>query len=64
MLAKIDLIIIDEISMVRSDLLDHIDKILKISTRSSEAFGGIPMLWIGDLYQLPPVVNKEEREIF
>ena len=64
MLAKIDLIVIDEISMVRSDLLDHIDKILKISTRSSEAFGGIPMLWIGDLYQLPPVVNKEEREIF
>ncbi len=62
---KIEMIIIDEISMVRADMLDHIDRLLRISKKSSLPFGGIPMLWIGDLYQLPPVVSSaEEKEYF
>ncbi|MCC6752639.1 MAG: AAA family ATPase [Saprospiraceae bacterium] len=58
-------IVIDEISMVRADLMDHIDAILRASLRSSEPFGGVPMFWVGDLYQLPPVVSTpEERQFF
>lgn len=64
LLDKIDLIVIDEISMLRADLLDHIDQILKLSMKSSLPFGNIPMLWIGDLFQLPPVVTREERAFF
>lgn len=61
---KIDLIVIDEISMVRSDLLDCIDKSLRLNRRSRKPFGGVQMVFIGDLYQLPPVVSNREREIF
>ncbi|MBP9210751.1 MAG: AAA family ATPase [Saprospiraceae bacterium] len=58
-------IVIDEISMVRADLMDHIDAILRASLRSSEPFGGVPMFWVGDLYQLPPVLSTpEERQFF
>ncbi len=65
LLKKIELIVIDEISMVRADLLDHIDQLLRISAHNNLPFGGIPMLWIGDLYQLPPIVSTpEEKEIF
>ncbi len=65
MVKKIDRIIIDEISMVRADMLDHIDQILRLSTHKNIPFGGIPMLWIGDLYQLPPIVSSpEERSYF
>lgn len=65
MVKKIDRIIIDEISMVRADMLDHIDQILRLSTKKNIPFGGIPMLWIGDLYQLPPIVSSpEERSYF
>lgn len=62
--AKIETIVIDEISMVRSDLLDCIDKFLQLNRFSSEPFGGVQMVFIGDLYQLPPVVTSSEREIF
>jgi len=62
---KIDAIIIDEISMVRADLLDCIDKFLRLNGKSSRLpFGGIQMIFIGDLYQLPPVVTGKEKEIF
>lgn len=62
---KIEMIVIDEISMVRADILDHIDQILRLSIGIDQAFGGIPMLWIGDLYQLPPVVSTSfEKEYF
>lgn len=62
---KIELIVIDEISMVRADMLDHIDQILRLSTHSDIPFGGIPMIWIGDLYQLPPILsNNQENEHF
>lgn len=62
---KLDAIIIDEISMVRSDLLDCVDKFLRLNGKDSKLpFGGVQMIFIGDLYQLPPVVKGDEREIF
>ncbi len=60
----IDAIIIDEISMVRADLLDCVDKFLRLNTQTNEPFGGKQMIFFGDLYQLPPVVTGEEREAF
>ncbi len=62
---KIDCIIIDEISMVRADLLDCVDKFLRLNGKDkSENFGGIQMIFIGDLYQLPPVMVEAEKKIF
>lgn len=62
--ASIELIIIDEISMVRADLLDCVDLFLRCSLNSKLPFGGIRMVFIGDLCQLPPVIAKEERDFF
>lgn len=62
---KLDILIIDEISMVRVDLLDCVDKFLRLNGKdSSQPFGGIQMVFIGDLYQLPPVVTSQEKTIF
>ncbi len=62
---KIDTIVIDEVSMVRADLLDCVDVFLRLHGRDRMApFGGIQMVFIGDLYQLPPVVTRAERDIF
>ncbi|HAZ15411.1 MAG: hypothetical protein A2Y28_03155 [Chlamydiae bacterium GWC2_50_10] len=60
----IDLIIIDEISMVRADLLDCIDLFLQTVLKKSEPFGGIRIAFFGDLYQLAPVISSQEREYF
>ncbi|PLX12841.1 MAG: helicase [Marinilabiliales bacterium] len=57
---SLDLLIIDEISMVRADLLDGIDEVLRRFRRSNEPFGGVQMLMIGDMQQLPPVVKDNE----
>ncbi|MBF0361771.1 MAG: AAA family ATPase [Oligoflexia bacterium] len=59
----LDLLVIDEISMVRSDLLDSIDEILRRYKNRSLAFGGVQLLMIGDLQQLPPVVKDEDWSI-
>ena len=56
-----DLLIIDEISMVRADILDAIDDILKRYRRNDRPFGGVQLLMIGDIQQLPPVVRESER---
>lgn len=56
-------VIIDEISMVRADMLDAIDKSLKLNRGSKRPFGGVRMILAGDLHQLPPVVRGEEAEI-
>lgn len=56
-------VIIDEISMVRSDMLDAIDKSLKLNRASKRPFGGVRMILSGDLHQLPPVVNRDEAPI-
>lgn len=62
---ELDTIIIDEVSMVRADLMDCIEKFLRLNGRHrKKAFGGVQMIFIGDLYQLPPVVTAAEREIF
>ena len=59
----LQLLIIDEISMVRSDLLDAISDVLCRYRRSSEPFGGVQLLMIGDMQQLSPVVKDDERDI-
>lgn len=62
---KIQTIVIDEISMVRADLLDCVDKFLRLHGKNkNKPFGGIQMIFIGDLYQLPPVVTSREKDIF
>jgi ATP-dependent exoDNAse (exonuclease V) alpha subunit len=62
---KLETIVIDEISMVRADLLDCMDKFLRLNGPDEKLpFGGVQMIFIGDLYQLPPVVTGHEREIF
>lgn len=63
LLREIELIIIDEISMVRSDIIDFIDKVLRIFTRNDEPFGGKQLLLVGDIYQLEPVVKEDERQL-
>ena len=60
---NLDLLIIDEISMVRADLLDAIDAALRRYRRRKEPFGGVQLLMIGDLQQLPPVVTDIDKEL-
>jgi len=58
-------IIIDEISMVRADLLDCVDRFLRLNcSQPNRPFGGKQMVFIGDLYQLPPVIRGKEKELF
>lgn len=62
---KFDAIVIDEISMVRADLLDCVEKFMHLNGRNPKKwFGGMQMIFIGDLYQLPPVVTSSEKDIF
>ena len=62
---KLDTIVIDEVSMVRADLLDCVDAFLRRHGRRPDLpFGGLQMIFIGDLYQLPPVVSREELSAF
>lgn len=61
---KLDVLIVDEISMVRADLIDAMDKFLRLNGRYSDRpFGGTKLLLIGDLFQLPPVVTREEESV-
>ena len=57
----LELLIIDEVSMVRADLLDAVDMTLRRLRRSGRPFGGVQLLMIGDVHQLPPVVTERER---
>ena len=64
LLREVELIIIDEISMVRADIIDFIDKVLRIYSRNMrEPFGGKQLLLVGDIYQLEPVVREEDRRL-
>ncbi|WP_233246628.1 MULTISPECIES: AAA family ATPase [Prevotella] len=64
LLQDVQLFIFDEISMVRSDIIDFIDKILRIYNHNMrEPFGGKQMLFVGDVYQLEPVLKEEERQL-
>jgi hypothetical protein len=61
---ELDLLVIDEISMVRPDLLDAVDTVMRhVRKQPLLPFGGVQMVYIGDLFQLPPVVKMEEWEI-
>ena len=64
LLEQVELIIIDEISMVRADIIDAVDRILRVYSRNlREPFGGKQILLVGDVFQLEPVVKSDEREI-
>ena len=61
---NLDAIVIDEISMVRADLLDLVDLFLrKNGPKKKKPFGGVQMIFIGDLYQLPPVLTRNDKEV-
>ncbi|MBK9564566.1 MAG: AAA family ATPase [Saprospiraceae bacterium] len=62
---NLDMIIIDEISMVRADIIDNIDYFLRINRNINAPFGGVQMIFFGDLFQLPPIISSiVEREYF
>lgn len=63
LLRSIDTLVIDEISMVRADLLDAVDASLRRYRSSMQPFGGVQMLYIGDVFQLPPVATENEWEL-
>lgn len=64
LLEQIELVIIDEISMVRADIIDAVDRILRVYSRNlREPFGGKQILLVGDVFQLEPIVKNDEREI-
>ncbi len=63
-ISELDLLVIDEISMVRADLLDAVDTVMRhVRKQPWLPFGGVQMVYIGDLFQLPPVVKDDELEI-
>lgn len=59
---KLDTIIIDEVSMVRCDIIDAIDRSLRRWRKTSEPFGGVQMVFVGDLFQLPPVAKNDAAD--
>jgi hypothetical protein len=59
----LELLIIDEVSMLRADLLDAIDMVLRYVRKNNDSFGGVQVLFIGDLHQLPPVVKSAEWQL-
>ena len=63
LIRHLQLLIIDEVSMVRADLMDHIDVELRRIRRNSKSFGGVQLLMIGDLQQLPPIAHGGEDEL-
>lgn len=64
LIQKLDAIVIDEASMVRADIMDGIDYSLRINRVNDQPFGGVQMILMGDLFQLPPVVRADTRGIF
>jgi len=64
LIQELDMIIIDEVSMMRCDMLDAIDHVLRHFRRKPHIpFGGVQMIYIGDLFQLPPVIKNDEWEL-
>ena len=60
-LRKLEILVIDEMSMLRADLMDAIDGSLRLHRRSEEPFGGVRLILFGDMYQLPPVISSREE---
>jgi hypothetical protein len=63
LIRSMELLIVDEVSMLRADVLDAIDWVLRKTRNQNEPFGGVQVLFIGDLFQLPPVVKQDEWSI-
>jgi hypothetical protein len=63
LIRSLDLLVIDEISMVRADLLDAVDQVLQRIRQQEQPFGGVQLLMIGDLHQLPPVIKPDEWQL-
>ncbi len=63
LLRHLEILIVDEVSMLRCDVLDMVDLALRIARRNTKKFGGVQLLLIGDLYQLPPVVKEESESL-
>ncbi len=63
MYRELELLIIDEVSMVRADLMDSMDRFLRKNRLNNAPFGGVQLLLVGDLFQLPPVVPRQEWEV-
>jgi ATP-dependent DNA helicase PIF1 len=61
---NIDLLIIDEISMVRADIMDNMDYFLRLNRDSALPFGGVQVVLFGDMFQLPPVVSSPEEQLY
>jgi ATP-dependent exoDNAse (exonuclease V) alpha subunit len=64
LIKELERIIIDEISMVRADLLDIVDLVLRNTRRKNTPFGGVHIVMVGDFYQLPPIVSWAEQEVY
>lgn len=65
LIRELELVVIDEVSMVRADIIDFVDKVLRLySGRLREPFGGKQLLLVGDVFQLEPVVTSDMRDIF
>ncbi len=62
--AKAELLVIDEISMVNANLLDAVSEFFKLNRNSAEPFGGVQLVMVGDLFQLPPVVKSDTQPLF
>jgi len=60
---KLDLLVVDEVSMVRADILDGLEHFLRVNRKSQMPFGGVQIVLVGDLFQLPPVVTSSDEEL-
>ena len=60
---RLEVLVIDEISMVRADMLDNIDRFLRINRENPAPFGGVQMVFFGDLFQLPPVIASDVEQM-
>ena len=63
-LTRAKILVIDEISMVNANLLDNVDNYLRLNRKNNEPFGGLTLILVGDLFQLPPIVTKETKKLF
>jgi ATP-dependent exoDNAse (exonuclease V) alpha subunit len=61
---KMEVLIIDEISMVRAEMIDHIDRFLRINRENIQPFGGVQVVFFGDMFQLPPILATPEEQHF
>jgi hypothetical protein len=64
LLKELELLIIDEISMVRADIFNGINRLLQLARKNTKPFGGVQLCVIGDLFQLPPIVSRDEQAFF